>query len=37
VLAYIYQLSNWRQSGGEQPLPPRAITVPDELLVEDAE
>ncbi|MBP9803530.1 MAG: flagellar type III secretion system protein FlhB [Candidatus Accumulibacter sp.] len=37
VLAYIYQLSNWRQSGGEQPLPPRAITVPDELLVEDAD
>ncbi len=36
VLAYIYQLSNWRQSGGEQPLPPRAITVPDELLVEAA-
>ncbi len=37
VLAYLYQLSNWRQSGGDYPLPPRVITVPDELLVEAAD
>jgi flagellar biosynthetic protein FlhB len=34
VLAYIYQLSNWRQVGGNYPLPPREISVPAELVPE---
>jgi flagellar biosynthetic protein FlhB len=34
VLAYVYQLSNWRQVGGNYPLPPREITVPAELVPE---
>jgi flagellar biosynthetic protein FlhB len=34
VLAYIYQLTNWRQVGGNYPLPPREISVPAELVPE---
>jgi flagellar biosynthesis protein FlhB len=34
VLAYVYQLSNWRQVGGSYPKPPREITVPAELVPE---
>ncbi|WP_319240763.1 flagellar biosynthesis protein FlhB [uncultured Propionivibrio sp.] len=32
VLAYVYQLSNWRKAGGHYPLPPREIVVPAELV-----
>ncbi len=34
VLAYVYQLANWRQVGGNYPIPPRAIPVPAELVPE---
>lgn len=34
VLAYVYQLSNWRQVGGSYPAPPREIAVPAELVPE---
>jgi len=34
VLAYVYQLANWRQVGGNYPMPPRAIAVPAELVAE---
>ena len=34
VLAYVYQLSTWRQVGGNYPLPPREISVPAELVPE---
>ncbi len=34
VLAYVYQLSNWRQVGGQYPTPPREIAVPAELVPE---
>jgi flagellar biosynthetic protein FlhB len=34
VLAYVYQLSNWRQVGGNYPQPPREIFVPAELVPE---
>jgi flagellar biosynthetic protein FlhB len=34
VLAYVYQLSNWRQVGGNYPKPPREIVVPAELVPE---
>ena len=34
VLAYVYQLANWRQVGGNYPMPPRAIAVPDEMVAE---
>lgn len=33
VLAYIYQLANWRQAGGAYPVPPRELPVPAELAV----
>ena len=33
VLAYIYQLANWRRVGGNYPRPPREIEVPAELVV----
>lgn len=33
VLAYIYQLKNWRQIGGAYPVPPRDLDVPSELAV----
>ena len=36
VLAYIYQLSNWRQMGGNYPMPPRDLPVPRELVPEAA-
>jgi flagellar biosynthetic protein FlhB len=36
VLAYIYQLSNWRQHGGAYPVPPRQLPVPPELVPEAA-
>jgi flagellar biosynthetic protein FlhB len=34
VLAYVYQLTNWRQVGGNYPMPPREILVPAELVPE---
>jgi len=34
VLAYIYQLANWRQVGGTYPVPPRDLSVPPELVPE---
>ena len=34
VLAYVYQLANWRQQGGNYPMPPRDIPVPAELVPE---
>jgi len=34
VLAYVYQLANWRQVGGIYPMPPREILVPAELVPE---
>lgn len=34
VLAYVYQLANWRQVGGTYPMPPREILVPAELVLE---
>ncbi len=34
VLAYVYQLTNWRQVGGTYPMPPREIVVPAELVPE---
>jgi flagellar biosynthetic protein FlhB len=34
VLAYVYQLANWRQVGGRYPIPPREIAVPAELVPE---
>ncbi|UCV27682.1 flagellar biosynthesis protein FlhB [Ferribacterium limneticum] len=36
VLAYIYQLANWRQVGGIYPVPPRDLSVPPELVPEAA-
>ena len=36
VLAYIYQLANWRQAGGIYPVPPRDLPVPPELVPEAA-
>ena len=33
VLAYVYQLANWRQVGGHYPMPPREISVPVDVLV----
>jgi flagellar biosynthetic protein FlhB len=36
VLAYVYQLSKWRQAGGNYPQPPREIAVPAELVPEAA-
>ena len=36
VLAYIYQLSQWRQMGGNYPVPPRDLPVPPELVPEAA-
>src|SRR5574343_272836 len=34
VLADIYQLANWRQTGGVYPVPPRDLPVPPELVPE---
>jgi flagellar biosynthetic protein FlhB len=36
VLAYVYQLAGWRQTGGAYPTPPRALQVPPELVPEAA-
>ncbi len=36
VLAYIYQLANWRQVGGVLPVPPHDLPVPPELVPEAA-
>ncbi|HZX32517.1 MAG TPA: flagellar biosynthesis protein FlhB [Rhodocyclaceae bacterium] len=36
VLAYVYQLSNWRSVGGAYPNPPRDLQVPPELVPEAA-
>jgi len=36
VLAYVYQLTNWRKVGGAYPQPPREIVIPAELAVEAA-
>jgi len=36
VLAYIFQLSNWRQRGGVYPMPPQDLPVPPELVPEAA-
>lgn len=34
VLAYIYQLARWRETGGAYPVPPRELPVPSELVPE---
>ncbi|MDR3300232.1 MAG: flagellar type III secretion system protein FlhB [Candidatus Accumulibacter sp.] len=34
VLAYVYQLSQWRRQGGNYPFPPRDIPVPAKMLPE---
>lgn len=34
VLAYVFQLSNWRQKGGAYPTPPQTIEIPAEMNVE---
>ena len=34
VLAYVYQLAQWRQTGGAYPVPPRQLDVPPELVPE---
>ncbi|HEX6734870.1 MAG TPA: flagellar biosynthesis protein FlhB [Azonexus sp.] len=36
ILAYVYQLAGWRQSGGAYPVPPRDLPVPPELVPEAA-
>ncbi|MDR1994962.1 flagellar biosynthesis protein FlhB [Azonexus sp.] len=36
VLAYVYQLAGWRQTGGTYPVPPRNLPVPPELVPEAA-
>ena len=33
ALAWVYQLSAWRQSGGQYPVPPRDLPVPEALQV----
>jgi flagellar biosynthetic protein FlhB len=34
ALAWVYQLANWRQVGGQYPVPPRDLQVPPELVPE---
>ena len=34
ALAWVYQLTNWRQVGGQYPVPPRDLQVPPELVPE---
>lgn len=34
ILAYVYQLAQWRQVGGNYPVPPRDLPVPPELVPE---
>ncbi|WP_305074305.1 flagellar biosynthesis protein FlhB [Propionivibrio sp.] len=36
VLAYIYQLARWREQGGNYPVPPRQIPVPQDMMVAEA-
>jgi len=36
VLAYIYQLARWRETGGAYPVPPQQLPVPPELVPEAA-
>lgn len=36
VLAYIYQLARWRETGGAYPVPPKQLPVPPELVPEAA-
>ncbi len=36
VLAYVFQLSQWRAHGGNYPVPPRDLPVPAELVPEAA-
>jgi flagellar biosynthetic protein FlhB len=34
ALAWVYQLTSWRQVGGQYPVPPRDLQVPPELVPE---
>ena len=34
ALAWVYQLTSWRQLGGQYPVPPRNLQVPSELVPE---
>lgn len=34
ILAYVYQLAQWRERGGTYPMPPRDLPVPPELVPE---
>jgi flagellar biosynthetic protein FlhB len=34
ALAWVYQLSSWRQTGGQYPVPPRELQVPPDLVPE---
>jgi flagellar biosynthesis protein FlhB len=36
VLAYVFQLANWRQVGGVYPMPPQDLPVPPQLVPEAA-
>lgn len=36
ALAWVFQLSNWRQAGGQYPVPPRDLQVPPEWVPEVA-
>jgi flagellar biosynthetic protein FlhB len=37
VLAYVYQLSEWRRQGGNYPRPPRDIPVPSNMALESVD
>ncbi|MDQ5960212.1 MAG: flagellar biosynthesis protein FlhB, partial [Pseudomonadota bacterium] len=34
ALAWVYQLADWRQTGGQYPVPPQNLQVPAELVLE---
>ncbi|MDQ5918029.1 MAG: flagellar biosynthesis protein FlhB, partial [Pseudomonadota bacterium] len=34
ALAWVYQLADWRQTGGQYPVPPQNLQVPAELVPE---
>jgi len=34
ALAWVYQLANWRQAGGQYPVPPRDLQVPADMVPE---
>ncbi|MEY4591675.1 MAG: hypothetical protein RIR18_570 [Pseudomonadota bacterium] len=36
ILAYVMQLNRWKEVGGNQPMPPQRLFVPDELVVPEA-